>query len=158
MKTCLHRDAVLMFPAGGMFWARPAALEPLMTCVKSMEALPPEPLPVDGSSLHAIERLIAHSCETSSHHWKLLCDDKTSANKTSEPISVLDARPIEFQQATAQLAAQLRQIDEQLLCSETNLERSTQQIEELNEQIMRMENSRSWRLIRWVKRLTTIGS
>ncbi|WP_137024835.1 rhamnan synthesis F family protein [Synechococcus sp. UW179A] len=167
MAGCLHRDAVLMFPAGGMFWVRPAALQPLATCLNTMGSLPPEPLPVDGSSLHAIERLVAHACEASGHHWKLLCEGNNSATTASEPISVLQSRPKDFQQATALIANRLRQIDEQLQCSETNLKQSTQQINELtsavnqlmsavgerDEQIMSMANSWGWKLTRLVKRM-----
>ena len=74
MGQQLHRDAILVFPARGMFWARPAALAPLTQCVQALEALPPEPLAVDGSSLHAIERLVAHACDGSGHHWRLACE------------------------------------------------------------------------------------
>ena len=46
------------FPAGTMFWARSAAMEPFLGLDLTWEDYPPEPLPVDGSFLHAMERLI----------------------------------------------------------------------------------------------------
>jgi glycosyltransferase involved in cell wall biosynthesis len=46
------------FPAGTMFWARSAALRPLLDLDMQWDDYPPEPLPVDGSSLHAIERML----------------------------------------------------------------------------------------------------
>ena len=174
----LHRDAVLVFPAGGMFWVRPAALAPLTQCINRLETLPPEPLPVDGSSLHAMERLVAHACEVSGHHWRLAC--QTPAATTSEigSISVLESRPDDFQQATSLLASRCRQTEEMLLCSETNLERCNAQLDQqieaadqqlreadkqlreadttirgLNHQVMVMASSWGWKLTCLLRKL-----
>ena len=46
------------FPIGTMFWARTAALKPLFDLKLGWENYPPEPLPYDGTILHAIERLL----------------------------------------------------------------------------------------------------
>jgi glycosyltransferase involved in cell wall biosynthesis len=46
------------FPVGTMFWARTAALRPLFGIGLSWYDYPSEPLPCDGSVLHAIERLL----------------------------------------------------------------------------------------------------
>jgi glycosyltransferase involved in cell wall biosynthesis len=46
------------FPNGTMFWARPAALQPLFSLGLRWEDYPPEPLPYDGTMLHALERLL----------------------------------------------------------------------------------------------------
>ncbi len=132
MGQDLHPDAVLVFPAGGMFWVRPAALAPLTECVVALAELPPEPVPVDGSSLHAMERLVAHACEASGHHWRLACPSPGAASSDMGSISVLESRPNDFQQATSLLASRCRHIEEQLLCSATNLERCNAQ---LNQQI-----------------------
>lgn len=48
----------LNFPVGTMFWARVSKLKPLIELGLNWEDYPPEPLPYDGSLLHAIERLI----------------------------------------------------------------------------------------------------
>ena len=48
----------LFYPLGTMFWARTAALAPLFELGLSWEDYPPEPLPYDGTVLHAIERLV----------------------------------------------------------------------------------------------------
>lgn len=53
------------YPVGGMFWARPKAIEPLLSRSYSYEDFPEEPLPNDGSWLHALERsigLLAEKC------------------------------------------------------------------------------------------------
>ena len=173
MGVRLHCDAVLAFPAGGMFWARPAALAPLSKSLGSLETLPPEPLAVDGSSLHAIERLVAHACEASGHHWRLACEASPAASIASS-LSVLTSQPEEFQQATSLLALHCRQLqtsceqkEADLLCSETNLERCSQQLlqadstikelvqrlTERDQQIQTMANSWGWKLTRLWQRL-----
>lgn len=48
----------LNYPVGGMFWARPKALAPLLNRTFSYEDFPEEPLPNDGSWLHALERIV----------------------------------------------------------------------------------------------------
>jgi glycosyltransferase involved in cell wall biosynthesis len=46
------------FPVGTMFWARSKALQPLFDLKLGWSDYPEEPLPIDGSMLHAIERLL----------------------------------------------------------------------------------------------------
>jgi lipopolysaccharide biosynthesis protein len=46
------------FPLGNMFWARPSALQPLLTLDLAWEDYPTEPLADDGTLLHALERLV----------------------------------------------------------------------------------------------------
>jgi len=45
------------FPVGTMFWARTAALKPLADLNLQWEDYTEEPIPIDGSMLHAIERI-----------------------------------------------------------------------------------------------------
>jgi glycosyltransferase involved in cell wall biosynthesis len=49
------------FPVGTMFWARPAALKPLMDLDIAWDEYPNEPLAIDGTLLHALERLVPFS-------------------------------------------------------------------------------------------------
>ncbi len=46
------------FPIGTMFWARPAALKPLFDLRLGWDDYPEEPVPIDGTMLHALERLL----------------------------------------------------------------------------------------------------
>lgn len=46
------------FPAGNMFWARTKALKPLFDFKLTWDDYPPEPIPLDGTLLHAIERIL----------------------------------------------------------------------------------------------------
>jgi lipopolysaccharide biosynthesis protein len=48
----------LDFPIGTMFWARSRALEPLFALGLKWNDYPGEPVPIDGTILHAIERLL----------------------------------------------------------------------------------------------------
>ena len=51
-------DNFLNYPVGGMFWARPQALAPLLNENYTYSDFPEEPLPNDGSWLHALERTL----------------------------------------------------------------------------------------------------
>jgi ubiquinone/menaquinone biosynthesis C-methylase UbiE/glycosyltransferase involved in cell wall biosynthesis len=57
------------FPVGTMFWARPEALVPLLRLGLSLDEYPQEPLPVDGTILHAIERLLPLVAENAGYHY-----------------------------------------------------------------------------------------
>lgn len=46
------------YPVGGMFWARPVALKQLLNTEFTYKSFPVEPLPNDGSYLHALERVL----------------------------------------------------------------------------------------------------
>jgi len=48
----------LNFPVGTMFWARTAGLKPLMDLNLQWDDYPVEPVPYDGTFLHAVERLL----------------------------------------------------------------------------------------------------
>jgi len=48
----------IAYPVGGMFWAKPSALKQLLEKEYKYEDFPAEPLPNDGSELHALERCI----------------------------------------------------------------------------------------------------
>jgi|GEM_PF-472100 len=51
-------DGFFPFPVGTMFWARPQALAPIFNLKLDWDDYPSEPLPIDGSMLHALERLL----------------------------------------------------------------------------------------------------
>lgn len=61
--------AYLRFPLGGMFWARRAVLEPLWALGLRLEDLPAEPLPYDGTLLHALERIVPLLAAHAGHGW-----------------------------------------------------------------------------------------
>lgn len=57
------------YPTGNMFWARTAAFAPLMKRKWEWRDFPAEPVPYDGSKLHAIERLTPTICEVAGYKW-----------------------------------------------------------------------------------------
>jgi glycosyltransferase involved in cell wall biosynthesis len=57
------------FPLGTMFWARPGALAPLLKLGLRWDDYPEEPLPMDGTLLHALERLVAFSATQAGYRY-----------------------------------------------------------------------------------------
>ena len=184
LQRPLRRSAVLVFPAGMMFWCRPAVLKPLTGLCQE---LPPEPLAVDGTSLHALERLVVHSCEQAQLRWRLLCRQAPSpASGKPATLSVWEAQPADYLQATASMAARLRQEHEQRTCGATNLARCQEQLEqhiseaserliaadsqlrnlvqqvaERDELLHAIRRSLSWKLtrpLRWLKARVRVGT
>ncbi len=51
------------YPLGTMFWMRRAALRPLLDLHLDWDDYPAEPVPYDGTMLHAIERLLPMVCQ-----------------------------------------------------------------------------------------------
>ena len=52
------------FPVGSMFWARSSAIKPLVDMGWTLDDFPPEPLPYDGTILHAVERILPFVAES----------------------------------------------------------------------------------------------
>ena len=59
------------FPVGSMFWARTAALGPLLGLGLSWEDYPLEPLAYDGTLLHAMERLLPSIAGQAGYEFQL---------------------------------------------------------------------------------------
>ncbi|MBK1836045.1 class I SAM-dependent methyltransferase [Azospirillum sp. YIM B02556] len=65
----LEETQVLDFPSGSMFWARAAALKPLLDLDLSYEDFAEERGQIDGTLAHAIERSYFHVCESAGFGW-----------------------------------------------------------------------------------------
>lgn len=61
-------DKYFNFPVGTMFWARTEAIKPLLTKNFRWEDYPEEPLPYDGTVLHALERLLPFVAKKTGYH------------------------------------------------------------------------------------------
>jgi len=57
------------FPLGNMFWVRRAALQPLLDLHLRWSDYPDEPVPYDGTVLHALERLSPFACKLAGFHF-----------------------------------------------------------------------------------------
>lgn len=64
-------DTHLWFPVGTMFWARTAALAPLFELDLDWGDYPEEPVPYDGTMLHALERIIPSVAEATGFRFEL---------------------------------------------------------------------------------------
>ena len=60
---------VLEYPTGNMFWARPSALSALINHHWKWSDFPAEPIPYDGTILHAIERITPIICNEAGYQW-----------------------------------------------------------------------------------------
>ena len=90
MGLPLSPRRALDFPSGSMFWARPAALRPLLDLHLAFEDFPNEDGQVDFTPAHAIERLYFHVCEQSGHSWMkvanpALCHDTSCIAEVATP-------------------------------------------------------------------------
>jgi GT2 family glycosyltransferase len=69
MGVSLAERNLLDFPSGSMFWARTAALRPLLDLRLRLEDFDPEEGQIDGTLAHAIERLYIIVCERAGFRW-----------------------------------------------------------------------------------------
>ena len=69
MGFTLSEDKVLDFPSGSMFWARTAALKPLLDLNLSFDDFDPESGQIDATLAHAIERLYFYVSEHAGYSW-----------------------------------------------------------------------------------------
>jgi lipopolysaccharide biosynthesis protein len=60
------------FPIGTMFWSRTKALVPLMELNLRYQDFPEEPLSIDGTMLHALERLLPFIAEKAGFSYALV--------------------------------------------------------------------------------------
>lgn len=180
----LSIEAPLAFPAGMMFWFRPNALEPLIAAEAFMQSPPQEPLLDDGTSLHALERLTLHACEVAGYHWRYVgqqpnqAADASEATPSTHPnLSVWSTQPEAYREGVAALAQQHRQLqlqqqefahrkaelEEQLRNSEqlqadsaAELTACSQAKAELEQQLLAMRQSLSWRLTGPARRVSRL--
>ena len=62
MDSAMAVPRFIDFPIGTMFWSRPQALQPFFDLKLDWSDYPEEPVPIDGTMLHAIERLFPVVC------------------------------------------------------------------------------------------------
>jgi len=74
MGIGLTQAHMLDFPSGSMFWARPAALRPLLELTWRAEDFPEEAGQRDSTAAHAAERLFLFVCEAAGYRWAKVCD------------------------------------------------------------------------------------
>jgi lipopolysaccharide biosynthesis protein len=74
MDVDIEENGILDFPAGSMFWARPAAMKPMLRLKSTFSDFAEEPCKVDGTLAHCMERLFFYSCESAGFYWVKIVD------------------------------------------------------------------------------------
>ena len=86
---------LIEFPAGSMFWFKPAALAPLLDSGLTFADFPEEHGQIDGTIAHAIERAFLFIVETAGFSWVKVDSDEKIFNMTpilkSRSVDELDA-------------------------------------------------------------------
>lgn len=88
----LRHDQPLDFPTGSMFWARPAALRPMLDFGVGLGDYADEAGAI--TYAHALERLLLRACEHSGHTW-LKIARSGSDEVTPPPLSVLSVNQLD---------------------------------------------------------------
>jgi rhamnosyltransferase len=67
---------VPIMPFGNMYWYRPAALQPLVGLGFSVQEFDSEPLPVDGTLAHSLERMHVYVAWSQGYDFRVLISDR----------------------------------------------------------------------------------
>jgi len=112
LEIAITSQSPLDFPAGSMFWARSAALGPILDLGLTFEDFPEEAGQTDGTLAHAIERLYFYACELAGFTWTR---DLTSRGKALLPPSG-PPRGAPFRWEQAQQCMAHRHAQERITC------------------------------------------
>ncbi len=84
-------------PLGTFFWARTDALKPIFDKDWQYDELPDEPAPIDGTILHAIERIYSFSAQSQGYYpgW-IMCDKGAAIEITNLTYMLKDINNIIF--------------------------------------------------------------
>ena len=69
----LRSNQLIDFPSGSMFWARSAALRPILDLGLTLDDFPEEDGQTANTIIHSLERLLLYACEKAGFRWFKIC-------------------------------------------------------------------------------------
>jgi len=99
----------LSFPAGSFFWFKPAALKSLFTSSLNLEDFPEEPIPVDGTAAHALERLVFLIGKSTGFRYLTCLPDDKALEPLPRPGDGLNEKFLGYLQVFARIREAVRQ-------------------------------------------------
>jgi hypothetical protein len=139
MQMNIELPEAFEFPTGTMFWCRPAAVRPLFELGLSWKDYPAEPVPMDGTNLHAIERMLGFVVEHEGFRFAATHVPGSTNVAVTQPETIPGTSPVhEAQEASAEVQPPPQASRQAML-----------QVE-----ISNLWNSRSWRLLRPLRNLS----
>jgi len=89
LKAPVARDVSPVCPLGGAFWFRPAALARIFEHGFAYADFPEEPVPIDGTLLHAFERVYPYVCQDAGYFPAYVLTDRAARTELGNLRDVL---------------------------------------------------------------------
>lgn len=132
---------------GNCFWAKLEALKPLFDLNLNYEDFPPEPLPLDGTIGHALERIYGHVAASQGFYTEIsMTEDYGSNELTNYPYMFSELLMVIRNKSNKQLPSKYVSFKKFSNGVKDCLNDSDERIIELDKEINEIKNSNSWKI------------
>lgn len=164
-------DDVTPVSLGSAFWAKTKIFRKLLACPLALEDFPPEPMPIDGTFSHVLERIFPYLAQDAGLlTCYLMTEDyarheflrfrglyyalKRQHNRNVIQLDVLDRAVKERDENILKMSAEMAGVLEGKAAAERALMAARQEREQLRQKLQVICSSRSWRLTRPLRAIT----